>query len=86
MEINEQKFTREELESQLDFMHRAYIESLEELHRLSRSELPYLELRGAKKLTDEKVEAMRLAIQHLYPGIKYEHSYGWSRIKLRRKQ
>ena len=81
MEINEQKFTRAELESLLDFMHTGYVDGLELLHKLSGGELSLGELRGAKKLTDEKVEAMRLAIQHLYPEIKYEHSYGWACMK-----
>ena len=82
MEINEQKFTRAELENLLRFMHGAYIDGLEELHRLSKGELPYPELRGAKKLTDEKVEAIRLAIQHLYPSkAKYKYSYGWANIR-----
>ena len=84
MEINEQKFTRAELENKLDFMYEAYMENLRYLHKLGRCTfMPSLE--KAEEETKEKVEAIRLAIQHLYPKkIEYEYSIGWAHV--RRKQ
>ena len=64
MEINKQKFTRGELEVMLDYAFGHYEECIKKIRKkMDKEDGTTLAIADMK----EKQEAIRLAIQHLYP-------------------